>query len=76
MRTWRVFAEPVTFISFIACTYSVVIQVEFSTPTFMGTEMSRSVPVSLAITNGSIARSFSVSVQPLQLMPPSATSTY
>ena len=55
--------------------YSVVIQVEFSTPTFMGTEISRSVLVSLVITNGSIARSFSVSVQPSQLTPPSATST-
>ena len=52
-----------------------MIQVEFSTSSYMGTEMSRSVPVSLVITNGSIARSFSVSVQPSQLTPPSATST-
>ena len=62
-------------IVFVLLLLSVVIQVEFSTSSYMGTEMSRSVPVSLVITNGSIARSFSVSVQPSQLTPPSATST-
>lgn len=37
--------------------------------------MSQSVPVTLSITSGSVARSFSVSVLPSVSSPPSATST-